>query len=132
MTLIEWRKDFETGIADVDHEHRELVDLINELHEKLDETADNAVVQAFLGEVFSRIAAHFALEESVMRKHGYDEYADHKADHERLLDDIRDIMDDFEAGVYADYRSALAGAVRDWFVDHFKTRDARLHRLLGV
>ena len=26
----------------------------------------------------------------------------------------------------------LATAVRDWFVNHFKTKDARLHRLLGV
>ena len=26
----------------------------------------------------------------------------------------------------------LADAVRDWFVNHFKTRDARLHKMLGV
>ena len=31
MTLIVWRQEFETGVADVDHEHRELIDLINDL-----------------------------------------------------------------------------------------------------
>ena len=67
-----------------------------------------------------------------MRKHRYDEYAAHKAEHEALLDQIRDIMDDQEAGAYADAAEALATAVRDWFVNHFKTRDARLHRQLGV
>ena len=72
------------------------------------------------------------LEESVMRKHGYDEYAAHKAEHEQLLDDIRDIMDDFDEGQFADYQTALSEAVRDWFVNHFKTKDARLHRMLGV
>ncbi len=67
-----------------------------------------------------------------MRKHAYDEYAAHKADHEALLDDIRDIMDAHAAGEYSDYATALSDAVRDWFVTHFKTKDARLHKMLGV
>ena len=132
MALIEWRSDFETGVQDVDHEHRELVDLINQLHDQMGGDADPADISAFLGEVFARISAHFALEESVMRKHQYDQYIEHKTDHEKLLDDIRDIMDDFEAGEYAAYDEALSSAVRDWFVDHFKTKDARLHNMLGV
>jgi hemerythrin-like metal-binding protein len=132
MVLIQWRKEFETGIADVDHEHKELVELINALHDRLGEDADDATISGFLGEVFARISAHFALEESIMRKHAYDDYAAHKVEHEALLDDIRDIMDDFSAGRFRDYRRALADAVRDWFVDHFKTRDARLHKMLGV
>jgi len=128
MTLIEWRKEFETGVPDVDHEHRELVDLINRLHERLREGSTPEEVREFLGEVFARIAAHFALEESIMRKHVYDEYAGHKAEHEKLLDEIRDIMDGAEEG----YTGALSTAVADWFVNHFKTKDARLHRKLGV
>lgn len=67
-----------------------------------------------------------------MRKHRYDEYLAHKADHEKLLDDLRDIMDSVEAGTFVDYETALGSAVRDWFVNHFKTKDARLHRLLGI
>ncbi len=132
MALIEWRPEFETGVAEVDHEHRELVDLINELHAQLGSNAAKEVVSGFLGEVFAKISAHFALEETVMRKHRYDEYAAHKSDHEKLLDDIRDIMDAHESGVFVDYESALGRAVRDWFIDHFKTKDARLHRMLGV
>lgn len=128
MTLITWRKEFETGIAEVDHEHRELVTLINRLADDMSAGADKARIQAFLGEVFARIAAHFALEESVMRKHAYDEYAAHKAEHENLLDEIRDIMDQAEAS----YSQSLSATVGDWFVGHFKTMDSRLHKKLGV
>lgn len=130
--LIEWRKEFETGVAEVDHEHRELVDLINSLHAEIASDASRERIADFLGEVFARIAAHFALEESVMRKHGYDDYAAHKAEHEELLDEIRDIMDGYEAGEGGDYGETLGETVRAWFVNHFKTRDARLHRMLGV
>jgi hemerythrin len=62
-----------------------------------------------------------------MRKHGYDEYEAHKAEYEALLDEIRDIMDD-----EADYSEALSTTVADCFVGHFKTKDARLHKKLGL
>lgn len=132
MALIEWRDEFNTGIADVDHEHRELVDLINRLHDHIASGADRSQVSEFLGEVFARIAAHFALEESIMRKHRYDEYQAHKAEHEQLLDEIRDIMDAQQAGGTSAYQVQLPSVVRDWFINHFKSKDSRLHRRLGV
>ena len=132
MALIEWRREFETGVPDVDHEHKELVDLINALHEEIATGAGSDRIHGFLGEVFARIAAHFALEESIMRKHRYDEYAAHKAEHEALLDEIRDIMDNATEDQSGAYRDALSDTVRDWFVNHFKSKNARLHKQLGV
>ncbi|MBL8699631.1 MAG: hemerythrin family protein [Alphaproteobacteria bacterium] len=132
MALIEWRTEFETGIAEVDHEHRELVELINALHREIDAAAPKPAVAAFLGEVLSRISAHFALEESAMRRRRYDAYVEHKADHEKLLDDLRDIMDAHHDDRAVDYAGDLKRAVQDWFVAHFKTHDARLHRAPGA
>ena len=132
MSLIEWRKEFETGIPDVDHEHQELVDIINRLHAHIVGGADRSHITKFLGEVFAKIAAHFALEESIMRKHAYDEYEAHKAEHERLLDEIRDIMDAQQHNPTYAYGDSLSSTVRDWFVNHFKSKDARLHKKLGV
>ena len=126
MALIAWRKAFEIGIEAVDHEHRELIELINQLHERLGEGATRETVAEFLGEIHARISAHFALEERVMRELEYDEYADHKDDHETLLDDIRDIMDAFEEGSYADFEADLGAQLETWFGGHFRTKDARL------
>ena len=130
MALITWRKEFEIGIESVDHEHRELIDLINQLHEGFDQGATRETVAGFLGEVHARISAHFALEERVMRELEYDEYADHKEDHETLLDDLRDIMDAFEEGSYADFEAGLGEQLQAWFGEHFRTKDARLHTFL--
>lgn len=130
MTLIEWQDSFAIGIPAVDYEHKELIDLINKLYAELSRDAGAEKVSRFLGEVDARIAAHFALEEKTMRDLRYDQYADHKADHERLLDQIRDIADAFEAGAYADYGDRLADNLKTWFAEHFRTRDARLHHFL--
>lgn len=131
MALIEWREDFKVGVAEVDHEHRGLITLINELHAEAQGEGTKESVLDFLGEVYAKIAAHFALEEKNMRERGYDQYREHKDDHERLLDEIRDIMDRYEDEADPDYDKALSERLREWFTTHFKTKDARLHRMLG-
>jgi hemerythrin-like metal-binding protein len=133
MALIEWRDEFAVGVAAVDHEHREMIDLINTTYQRLVEGESSMTVGNFLGEIYAKISAHFALEEKLMRDHHYDQYTDHKEDHERLLDDIRDIMDDFEMNDAAVFdRDRFAQQLRGWFSEHFKTRDARLHQRLGI
>jgi len=131
MTLLTWRDDFSVGVPAVDHEHRELIDLINRLHDQLVRPVSEASIDEFLGEIYARIAAHFALEERIMRAQHYDRYREHKNDHERLLDDLRDIMDRHEDSYDYD-DAALAGTLEHWFGDHFRTHDARLHQRLGV
>lgn len=130
MALLQWKEDYAVGIEAVDHEHRELIALINALHAELRAPEAEVTVAEFLGEIYARIAAHFALEERVMRDRRYDQYDDHKADHERLLDEIRDVMDDSAAMPAQDYRAQLAGRLESWFTEHFKTKDARLHKML--
>jgi len=127
MPLLEWRAAFSVGVPEVDHEHRELIDLINAAHAKLGETGAQHLVADFLGEIHARVSSHFALEEKLMRVQGYDEYEGHKADHERLLDEIRDIMDAYEDRAGFD-ENAFAGRLEVWFTEHFRTKDARFHR----
>ena len=131
MALIEWRKEFCTGIDGVDYEHEALIRQINAVYALVEERADKTLVIDSLGEIYGNISAHFALEEQMMKRHRYDHYPQHKADHERLLDDIRDITDEFEASIDVDdviFKKNLA----DWFQLHFKTHDSRLHNLAGM
>lgn len=130
MAPIEWRDNFSVGNAAVDHEHRELIDLVNRLGEVIAEGGETEAVEAAFGDLYRAIAAHFALEEKFMREHGYDRLAEHKEDHERLLDELRDIMDDWRVGEHA-AAAELMRRVEAWFVNHFKTHDARLHSRLG-
>lgn len=130
MALIEWKDHYSVGIEAVDHEHRELIELINRVHEELLAGDGEAAVTAFLGEIFKGISAHFALEERFMREHGYDQLREHKGAHEALLDEIRDIMDGYEADPRESSRR-LSDELDAWFTEHFRTHDARLHHRLG-
>jgi hemerythrin len=131
MSLLQWKAEYSVGVESMDVEHQEMIDLINEIYEQLESDPDADQVEQCLGEIFSTISMHFALEERLMRKNNYAEYPAHKDDHEKLLDQIRDLMDDFES-------DTAAGAVKleqglsDWFAGHFATFDARLHGRLGL
>ena len=130
MGLIEWNEKFSVGVISVDHEHRELIELINGFQQKIEQDDSVDAKLEYLGETLAHISAHFALEEKLMRESGYDEYLPHKGDHEILLDQLRDIMDAVEedAGVNND---ALTTILERWFSRHFQTHDARLHGKLG-
>lgn len=129
MTLLKWRDEFSLGIPEVDHEHRELVRAINSVHQVLDESPSSAEASSALGEIHAQISAHFALEEKNMQARRYPAYAEHKRDHEALLDEIREIMDECERDLpYG--REAFSAKLNSWFETHFRTHDARLHRFL--
>ena len=130
MGLLHWERRYSVGIEGVDHEHRELVDLINRLYEEARVLGSKVAVLGFFGDLFKAISAHFALEERIMRERGYDQLTQHKNDHERLLDEIRDIMEDYEVTDLLD-EQLLSQRLDAWFSRHFETHDARLHHAFG-
>ena len=97
MSLLQWKDEYSVGIASVDDEHREMIELINDVYAKLGDASDTATIECCLEEIFNTISLHFALEERIMRESNYGEYEDHKEDHEELLDEIRDLMDGYAA-----------------------------------
>ena len=128
MSLIEWREEFCTGVPGVDYEHQELIKQINSIYALIDDNADKENVIDSLGDIYGSISAHFALEEQMMERHKYDHFKEHQADHERLLDDIQEIAEEFEEAEQLDAES-FKKKLNDWFQIHFGTHDARLHGL---
>ena len=129
-TLLTWKPEYSLGIGSVDHEHQEMITMINDCHRHIEDNANPETIEQYLGEIYVSIGAHFALEESIMSRAGYSEYEAHKQDHELLLDEIRDLMDNYAEDPVSG-RSELQARLSDWFGRHFATFDARLHEQLG-
>ena len=130
MNSLEWNDKFSVGVASVDHEHRQLIEMIGVFQRSLEEGDSIDMKLEYLGETYAKISAHFALEEKLMRGVRYERYEDHKADHERLLDQLRDIMDATEDDGKMD-NDALGTELEAWFSRHFQEMDAHLHGQLG-
>ena len=131
MALLIWNDRHTIGNAAVDHEHRKLVDLINRLYDKASARDTKSAGSALFGDLLRDTSAHFALEERFMRDHKYERFFEHKDHHEKLLDEIRDIMDAYEAEEMID-SAALAKSLEAWFTIHLETHDVPLHSALGA
>jgi hemerythrin len=127
MPLLRWLDEYELGIPQVDHEHIALIGVINLLGDRLDARYGDAEVRQTLHEIHLLIATHFGEEERIMRAMRYDQYFQHKADHDLLLGEIGEIAREFERSPEA-ARAALGERVGRWFGRHFEQFDARLHR----
>lgn len=69
---IEWRADFATGDPAIDHEHKEMIERINEFLVAADSNPEIDLMRRQLGEIYAWISAHFALEEKIMRDLRYE------------------------------------------------------------
>lgn len=130
MSLLSWKIEYSVGVMSVDSEHRDLIELINLLYERMDARSSPAEIEFSLGEIHKAISLHFSDEERLMQAAQYAEYEEHKNDHERLLDELDTLMDDFVVDPIAGSERLSAEMAR-WFMDHFSTHDARLHGKLG-
>ena len=128
--LIPWKSEFETGLDEADREHAHLLDRINALYHGLGKSPNEAAVRDVLTGVYAEVAKHFAYEEKAMQEHGYDQFAEHKADHDTLLGELRDIIAAVDTSVVFDYEKALMAHLVVWFSEHFRAKDTRLHRAL--
>jgi hemerythrin-like metal-binding protein len=131
VDLLEWKDEYRMGIADIDRSHQELIGIINDIYHSVGSNAGREGIQSFLDQVYVLASDEFYLEEQIMRERRFEEYDDHRADHERMLKAIRHLADTFEpVADAAENGRTLGEQLGSWFGTHFRTFDARLHKLL--
>jgi len=127
---LEWTEAYSIGIAPLDYEHRNLFSTLNWLHGEFDRHEDADRIEDTLGdEIHARMAAHFALEEKVMRENKYARYAEHKAEHDALLDDLTEAMVRYVAEPSDEITDDLKGRLTAWILDHVLTRDKQMSEM---
>ena len=121
MPLITWGPQILVGIEIVDRQHKRL-DLINELHEAMQENRSAEVLGHTFRELVDYTHTHFRTEENLLQKHGYENYAQHRKEHYIFTDQIEIYRDRFEAGALS-VTQLLMEYLRGWLVTHITSSD---------
>jgi hemerythrin len=82
--IFPWSEKYHVGIAFADVQHKQLVDIINRLHQVLVDGKGRVVIGKTLDELIRYTQAHFAAEEKVLQSCGYPDFLAHHSEHERL------------------------------------------------
>lgn len=79
-------------VDDIDHQHQELLEIVNRLHQSIMKRTSREEGPEILQHLEMYTVAHFATEESLMRIFEYPDYPAHKAQHERLVNELKVVM----------------------------------------
>lgn len=124
MALFEWTSDFETGVREVDDQHRALVRLINQLDEARSSGPGAGSAALIFDQLDDYIRYHFAAEERALLERGLPEDAlrAHTAQHDQFVHRVRRLASLQRARTFAASDELMSFLV-SWLSDHILVRD---------
>ena len=84
FTEFQWDAKYATGIVEIDAQHQYLFALTNRLLRNTAENASLPIMAVTLAQLDDYVNEHFTAEEQMLREAGYNELADHVAQHHAL------------------------------------------------
>ena len=116
--MIQWSESYEVGIAAIDGQHREMVDIANRLLAGLRAGRDRDELVETLRELVRATEHNIATEERLMQEHGLAP-AHHAEEHRRLLEAIRHFDLRLDPGGMAE----AARFLHEWLIGHIDEDD---------
>ena len=83
MALFNWSEKFMLGITEIDEQHKQIVDLINNLSELKTKDRNNEDLEGVVNGLISYTKTHWSFEERLLKQHEYPEFASHKSEHDQ-------------------------------------------------
>ena len=129
MIKIRWQDKFSVDNKKIDNEHKTFIELIRSLSEAIEQERDLLHIERLLTELGLYARFHFYSEETLMHEHDYPGLADHKAEHEALLDKFEKRAAEFRQDPSAGGTDLIL-FLFTWFADHTAGTDHDLARFL--
>lgn len=120
MAILAWVPELDTGIDEIDRQHRRIVDYINKLYE-LRESPDREALGDVIGEMVDYTLSHFVFEETLIENAGYMFAGPHKKVHELFTRRVSEMQTRFDAG--EDVAAELHGMLSRWLFNHIRNED---------
>jgi hemerythrin len=122
--LITWSSTFSCGIKLIDDQHKDVVDLVNDMfrHATGNDEEEHAYFSNVIQKAVRYIKIHFATEEKIMRTIHYPDYAEHKRHHDCFILEVLDNIRDYEAGKHYTLYS-FTKYLKDWVLSHIGVMD---------
>jgi hemerythrin-like metal-binding protein len=124
MTLLVWDAKYSVNIREIDAQHQKLFASVNDLYEAMQEEHGRDIVGAALRNLVDHTVFHFTHEEKLFRQHGYAEEEAHRARHAELIERLKAMKQEFDAG-QTNVTLAMFRFLTDWLDNHITDEDKK-------
>lgn len=122
MACFEWSDRFSVKVKEIDEQHKQLVEMINRLHDAMVANKGRQVQQEIVGEMAAYAIFHFETEEKYMRRFAYPAYEEHRLEHEKFSADVAELKSRVDKGLLV-LSLEIMTVLRDWLQGHIMGTD---------
>ena len=130
MPILVWSDDYNVNVAEIDEQHKKLLEHVNNLHAGVEAQIDKQDLQKLLVELYDYTVFHFASEEKLMDRHGMKSLKEHRKEHELLLKHLKYICNAVSDGKRPAFYSQF-DISNDWFLTHIMDFDKKMSAFLN-
>ncbi|MDD5168819.1 MAG: hemerythrin family protein [Syntrophales bacterium] len=131
MKRFEFTEDLYTGLADIDEDHRQLLETTNIITSSSFAKEDDRIIEDTLTFLGDYILYHFAAEEFAMSNAGYPGIENHSGWHKKFQQDISGDLNDIRmSGPSKERILKISFAMENWFLEHIRNMDCAFARFL--
>lgn len=117
--FVTWKEFYSVGNASIDNQHRQILDIINDLYAALDDGDDFQTVKSLIERLMDYTNTHFQFEEKLMEECGYPNLERHRELHHEL----RHKTAGMRSHVNVVTGSDLLRFLKTWWLEHIQEED---------
>jgi hemerythrin len=121
-----WKESFNTGVADIDQDHREFLALVNKCEEKCDAMKSSEFSKSVLDQLKLYATKHFRQEEKLMEAHYYPETVKQRQMHAYFESQVEKMS----ASQDKMSPNHMFSFIRGWFLQHIMEEDVKFAQYL--
>ena len=123
MTIVEWTPDLDTGIPDIDEQHKQMVHHINDFYEAAN-AKDKERMAIVLFDLINSTLAHFQYEEALMEQAKYPLLEPHRRVHKNFIDKLMALHEKLQTmETTDDIAVLLIDSLDGWLFRHIRIND---------
>jgi len=131
VALINWSDDLSVKIKEFDDEHKNLVQMINELYDNMKVGKGKEVLEEILNRLVKYTVHHFAHEEKLMNQYNYPDVKIHKAAHDNLVKQVNELKQNLDSGKTVLTINVLE-FLKEWLNAHIMGTDKKYTNYLNA
>lgn len=120
---INWEKEFDTGVVLIDKQHRNLIDIINNLRQAHRQNKKNEVLRETILKLVEYTKNHFGYEEKHMMQSAYNKLSEHKEQHGLFIKKMVEILTVLKKGNYENLTDDILDFLQKWMMHHILKDD---------
>ncbi len=128
---MKWTEQLSIGIVEIDQQHQELFNRINNLLQAMHEGKGKDEIQKVMAFLDDYVVSHFGTEEKYMGEYHYPEINQHKEQHQTFTSNFNDIKKELETeGPSSTLVIQTQRKLSEWWLGHIATVDKELGAFL--